>query len=188
MSSLEQDVAQFLDINKINALSPYVVTYDKDERAFVFVTHDGRNCYVSFSPDEGALPDIGNVYYLLVGVRPNNRFEEDPSIQLTIIAIITVFFTDSNRVLAYFCDAHNQFIDQHPTPYPIQTLRHRLFNFWYIRANADNLYEKLDATIERDGTPNHVAVIYRRDYSHRKTLSKTFSKLVDYLTSDADKE
>ena len=90
MSSKEQDVLT-LDIDKINALSPYAVTYDEDERAFVFVTANGQNCYVSFSPDEGALPEINRVYYLLVGTHPNQCFREDPAIRDAITAIVTVF-------------------------------------------------------------------------------------------------
>lgn len=186
MSSKEQDVLT-LDIDKINALSPYAVTYDEDERAFVFVTANGQNCYVSFSPDEGALPEINRVYYLLVGTHPNQCFREDPAIRDAITAIVTVFFEDRNRVLAYFCDFQNQFENRHPTSYPMQTLRNRLFNFWYIRANRNGLYEKLNATIDRGGSPNHVAVIYCRDYPHKKTLNRNFSKLIDYLTSDTEK-
>lgn len=186
MSLQEQDVLT-LDIDKINTLSPYVVTYDEGERAFVFVTANGQNCYVSFSPDGGVLPNIDQVYYLLVETHPTLSASEDLSIRQTITAILTVFFDNDNRVLAYFCDFQNQFEDRHPTPYPMQTLRDRLFNFWYVKANQDGLYEKLNATINRDGTPNHVAVIYSRNYPHKKVLTRNFSKLIDYLTSDVEK-
>ncbi|MCD7970602.1 MAG: hypothetical protein LUF87_09640 [Alistipes sp.] len=121
-----------LDINRINALSPYYVTYDDGKRAFVFTTDHGINCYVSFSPDEGVLEDIENVYNLLLATYPRKVFKKDHSIEKTIVAIITEFFKDRNRVLGYFCDHSVSFDNRHPTDIPYPDFKMSAFQYMVL--------------------------------------------------------
>jgi hypothetical protein len=176
-----------LDIDQINVLSPYPVIYDDDEGAFIFPANNGLNCSISFSRDEGVLGDVEEVYHLVVTTRPAVVAHTDSGIQQAIIAILSVFFHDNRRIILYQCDHRNTFEGRHETPFPYQTLRARRFNIWYVQANRDGQYEKLDAEIDRGGTPNHISVICRSDCPGRKKLLKEFDRLVTYLTSDDEK-
>jgi hypothetical protein len=176
-----------LDLGQINAISYYSVIYDEDEEAFVFAADNGLNCFVSFSRDEGALENLDEVYHLVVTTKPAIAAPQDDGIQQTVCAILAIFFHDNRRVILYQCDHRNTFEDRHETSFPYQTLRHRRFNWWYIRANRGNQYMKLNVDIDRGDGPIHVSVICRSDCPERKKLRKDFDRLRAYLSSDEEK-
>jgi hypothetical protein len=186
MSLITRNDRPILDIGRINVLSPYPVIYDEDEGAFVFATGNGLNCFVSFSRDEGVL-DVEEVYHIVVATRPPVSVPTDPGIRQAVNAILSVFFHDNRRIIAYYCDHNNTFDGRHKTTIPYQTLRSRLFNMWYVQANRDNKYDKLDAEIDRGDGINHISVIFCRDCPGQKKIRRNFDRLTTYLTSDEEK-
>jgi hypothetical protein len=187
MSLTTRNNTPILDINSANAVSPYLISYDESDTAYIFPTDRDINCHVFFIPDYRTFVNADNVYNIQILTRPPVSVKGDANVQKTICAILSAFFQDNTKIVAYICDDQDTFEDRHKPQFPYQTIRNRLFDIWFTQANKDGLYEKMQATFDRNGEPIHIAVICRCDCPTREKLRKEFDLFVENLTADVEK-
>lgn len=114
-----------LDTNRINAKTPYEVTYDVVTDLYKFVSAYDVSFSVAF--DENDLLESGESYQFALTNYEGRKSPRDLKVRETVLAIVEEFFRVNDAALLYICETGDG----------MQKMRHRLFHFWFS-AYAEN--------------------------------------------------
>ena len=150
-----------LDIERINAVSPYEVSYDKYD-CIRFVTDYNVEYLVEFDDDP-------NPYYTAYLFNLTNVHHKtspgDKKIPLTIISIIEEFFRQNPDILLYMCSTEG---DQ-------QAQRARLFLRWFNGAQQREKYVIRAMEVRgEDGRDEYIAMIVQRSNPNLENIIKRY--------------
>lgn len=160
-----------LDLDRINKNSPYSVISTNDSSCYKFVTDYNINYAVSFLEDELLLNCES--YQFIIANTNNKKSPRDPKLRLSIMAIIHEFFESTKAALLYICETGDS----------RQSMRNRLFEFWFNSSPRKSEFIFISANIEdAEGVQNYVAIISRLDNPQLKEVVSEFTeKLCNYL-------
>lgn len=160
-----------LNIERINANSPYNVCYGADVDAVKFTTDFGVDYNVSFLKDD--FLQTTDSYQLIITNVNNKKSPRDAKLRQTILAIIYEFFESLTPALFYFCDT---FDDK-------QSQRNRLFAYWFNSSPRIKDYISMRATIpEEDGVMNFTAIIVRIDNPRLESILAEYTETIKLLS------
>lgn len=112
-----------LPLNQINAQSPYEVSYAPNGD-FVFATHLGIHYLISFEMEQ---PVGGcDTFQVVIQKVDHQRSPHDAKVEMAILAILDVFFSEHLNVLLYMCDDSDG----------REANRNRLFLAWFKKHAA----------------------------------------------------
>ena len=158
-----------LSLDKINAKSPYMVTYAPNND-FVFATNLGIHYLISFESE----PSLGgcDTYQFVIQKLENNHTPYDPKVEQTILTILQEFFEEHLDVLLYMCDDSDG----------REANRNRLFLNWFQK-NADPgrfTIRTAHATIENKGF--YAAIIVENRNPLLESIIEDFENTAKALT------
>lgn len=157
-----------LDLNRINAASPYVLTPNRRPLFYDFITDYGIDYNAGFAPSN-LLPAIEAYEFVLTN--PGNRKSpRDPKLRQTILTLIYEFFRTRNAVMLYLCETGDN----------RQRLRSRLFESWYRSSGYQTTFALLTAQLpDEDGIQNFVALLVRPDHPQFALIAQEFSDTIE---------
>lgn len=156
-----------LDLQRVNACSPYVLQESSRPLLYEFITDYGIDYTIGF-----ALSDLlpGVECYEFVIINSNNRKSlRDYKLRETVYALIYEFFSQPDAVMIYLCDTSDG----------KQEVRQRLFASWFYSADRKYSFNYLSSTITDDeGVENIVALLFRIDHPRAVRISGEFARAV----------
>ncbi len=160
-----------LDLKRINSHSPYHVTASRDKHSFRFVTDFGVDYSISFLEDELLTSD--DTYQFIIANTNDKKSPRDSKLRKAIISIIYEFFEASNTTLLYICETGDS----------KQSMRNRLFEFWFKSSERKSEFAFLSADIrDADGILNYAAIISRLDNPRLGKVISEFLTTVQTLS------
>ena len=162
-----------LDIDKINAKSPYKVTQIPGVNFVSFLTDYGVQYAAGFDKDDTTMP-IAETYQFSIINGNNKKSPRDPKVRETIISIIEDFFVENQEVMLYVCETGDG----------KQSMRNRLFEYWFnhYRKNWNIMFLSSSVTDE-NGIVNYAGIILRNDHPRLKEIVKEFTDAVTLLNN-----
>lgn len=151
-----------LDLDKLNARSPYVVWRQKGELRF---KTDYEIVYSVDFEREYSYTD-SNAFWFNLYNRSAKKSPNDIKLQKTIVCIIEEFFRSNPDILLYICDtADSQ-----------QAVRARLFLRWFNAYNKNTLYVIRTALVIDEGEANYISLIIQRTHPLFNAVIKRFDQ------------
>lgn len=132
-----------LDIEQLNAISPYKIQLSEDKKSLCFDTEYGLHYQVSFQKDESIFGKL-QAYYILFA--PSNRTKHshkyDDRVRIVISLIIKEFIVSTNRAIVYICESRDS----------LQAVRQRLFMKWFnlFKKEHGNLFKISSVSYQSD--------------------------------------
>lgn len=133
----------------------YILEEGRDP-LFYFTTKYSLKYFVSFRKMNFDNDFFENLYSVDFGETNNQKFFNDPEIEVTITAIINDYLlTNPNLILYYVCDS----VDFK------QDFRKKLFDKWYIKTQK-NEFSKVNFLyqIPEENVNYHLGFIFKTDY------------------------
>lgn len=159
-----------LDLDRINSMSPYVVTLRVDNPyVYWFYTDFGVEYEIVIKANDifiasGAYAlDIINVWH-----QPSPG---DPKFRQTLTAIVEEFFRQNNDVMLYVTETKDS----------KQASRNRLFVRWFNTYEHRDQYVIKTAEGKMDGQMNFMAIILRKDNPRLQQVFEEFDETVEFL-------
>ena len=88
--------------------------------------------------------------------------------------IVEEFFQKNQSTLLYICDSSDG----------KQSMRSRLFNYWFEGYNEKDKYERLSSNVvDAEGTPTYVSVIFRKDNPDAEMIKDEFTQTTLLLST-----
>ena len=141
-----------LNIERVNADSPYRLTLSDRSLFYEFNTDYGVDYTVGFMPSD--LLSGAEVYEFVITNSNKQKSPRDPKLRQTILALVVEFFRCSESVMLYICETSDN----------RQQSRYRLFESWFHSYLHKKAFASLSAIVPDDeGVMNYVAVILRLD-------------------------
>lgn len=141
-----------IDVGRINAMSPYVVTETEKGVTYKFMTDSGVSFSVSFLPDE--LLSCCPSYQFIIANTNHKPSPRDPKLSQTVMAIIYEFFNRSDVAMLYFCETGDG----------KQGMRQRLFDYWFSSSPRNSSFTCISGMVcDEEGVMNYVALVSRLD-------------------------
>lgn len=160
-----------LDLDRINKNSPYFVISTNDSSCYKFVTNYNINYAVSFLEDELLLNCES--YQFIIANTNNKKSPRDPKLRQSIMAIIHEFFESTKAALLYICETGDS----------RQSMRNRLFEFWFNSSPRKSEFIFISANIEdAEGVQNYVAIISRLDNPQLKDVVSEFTETMQLFS------
>jgi hypothetical protein len=161
---------QATSLEAINAMSPYFVSYDEGNKAYLFVSDFGVNITLSFEPDD--LITTGESYQLVLVNVNNKKSPRDEKLKQTVYAIISQFMEEHQSALLYICETNDG----------KQRSRGRLFKTWINAYDYIKNYLYLSTSItDLEGVDNAAAMIIRKDNPNVVAMVTEFAEVTDLL-------
>lgn len=161
-----------LSIQDINGKAPYKVSPTGDEAFVVFATEHDVQYLVGFEYDDTSLSF--EAYQLVIINTNNKKSPRDMKVKGTIVAIVESFFQDNKNVLLYICETGDR----------KQTMRSRLFEYWFSSYINKDMFVMVSGTVKDDeGIVNHTAIIVRTDNPQMPQIVADFSKTISLLNN-----
>ena len=161
-----------LDVNNINAKTPYKVTFDATTRLYKFVSAFDVSFSVAFENNE--LLESGESYQFALTNYEGKKSPRDLKVRETILAIIEEFFQKNEAALLYICETGDN----------MQKMRHRLFHFWFSIYAENNEYLFLPQVVyDEEDNENYAALIIRRDNPSFNDLVTEFTNTITLLNN-----
>jgi hypothetical protein len=168
---------QVASLEAINAMAPYSVSYDEDNKAYLFVSDFGVKITISFEPDD--LITTGESYQLVLVNVNNKKSPRDEKVKQTIYAITSQFMEEHQSALLYICETNDG----------KQRSRGRLFRYWTSEFDNIKKYLYLYTTItDLEGVDNAAAIIIRKDNPKLVAMVTEFAEVTDLLRSKPENE
>lgn len=159
-----------LDLQRVNAEAPYKVMPTVREGYFRFTTDFGVDYIIGFCQEE--LLDYEETYQFAIINANLQKSPRDRKLRDTVVAFVYEFFAQSDRVMLYFCETGDE----------RQSLRSRLFEWWFKSSHRSEVFFSESATIpDEDGTLNYVTYITRQDNPNLVRISNEFAMTVQVL-------
>jgi hypothetical protein len=160
-----------LSLERINTNSPYQVSASDLENRFTFQTGYGVIYSVQFLDDDL----LSYESYEFVIVNANNRKSpSDKKLKDTVIAILREFFTVNNSTILYICETGDK----------KQSMRARLFDYWFSSAHISEQITHLSTTIiDTEGVQNYAAIFLRNDNPNFKNIVAEFTDTIETFSN-----
>ena len=159
-----------LDIEHINAQSPYIVEEADEENFFKFFTEHDVHYSVGFMPDDSLMQS--EAYHLIIVNVDNRPSPSDRKVKDTVLAIVAEFFEKNNTTLLYICDTGDG----------KQRLRSRLFERWFSAYSKKVLYTSVTSSVvDEDGIMNYATIIVRNDNPRLVEVIAEFTSMISLL-------
>lgn len=160
-----------LDIELINAHSPYKVRNFARDGFVVFTTEHGVSLMVGFYRTDLITADEAYEFVILNAEhKPSPR---DPKVRETIMAIVDAFFASNNKTVLYLCE----------TADGKQAFRHRLFQDWFVGYEQKGEYVFLSTSItDEEEIRNYATIIARNDNPNLEAVIEEFYATVKLFT------
>jgi len=158
-----------IDWEEVNKNSPYEVEGKKGELCCRFKTKFGIEYFVIFEPTdffsfEAYQFEIANISHI--------KSPRDPFLRDTVLAIVGSFFQSSKNVMIYLCETGDN----------KQSMRERLFRYWYERAPHKTGFSILSThVVDEEGIDNYAAIILRIDNPNIDKILWEFTQTVKML-------
>jgi hypothetical protein len=160
----------------INKRAPYHVNATDANNNIDFVTDYGVQYIVGFDKDDTSLSFV--TYQFFITNANNIKSPRDPKLRKTITAILEVFFQQNNEALLYICETGDG----------KQSMRSRLFEFWYNHYEGRKILMFLEASVvDADGVVNYTALLIRKDHPQLTEIVTEYTNTVKLL-NDKPKE
>lgn len=170
-NDLQRLVMTELNLQDINALSPYHVILGGHVGMYRFVTDYGVEIGIGFLPD--CLLQNSNSFEFVVSNLNNVKSPSDSKVKETILIIIEEFFNANQAALLYICETSDR----------RQAMRGRLFAYWFEGFADKSKYHLRTATLTDDeGIDNYAALIVRMDNPQVRNIIAEFDKAVVLFT------
>lgn len=138
-----------LSLEIINAVVPYHVKESVEEGFYEFFTIHDVHCSIGFVEDDILMKE--DAYQLIIANVNHRASPRDAKVRDTVLAIVDEFFRVNNTTLLYICETGDG----------KQSMRNRLFQYWFASYSHKALFTMLSASIvDADGVVN-----YSIDYS-----------------------
>ncbi len=165
-----------IDVSMINKRAPYHVNATDANNNIDFVTDYGVQYIVGFDKDDTSLSFV--TYQFFITNANNIKSPRDPKLRKTITAILEVFFQQNNEALLYICETGDG----------KQSMRSRLFEFWYNHYEGRKILMFLEASVvDADGVVNYTALLIRKDHPQLTEIVTEYTNTVKLL-NDKPKE
>ena len=103
----------------------------------------------------------------------NKKSPRDPKLRQSIMAIIHEFFESTKAALLYICETGDS----------RQSMRNRLFEFWFNSSPRKSEFIFISANIEdAEGVQNYVAIISRLDNPQLKDVVSEFTETMQLFS------
>ena len=164
-----------LSLSDINGKSPYRVLKGEGCGSFRFFTDSGVQYAVDFIPDD--LITEGESYQLIIANLNNRKSPCDLKVKDSVLIIIDEFFDKNQSTLLYICETGDG----------KQSMRNRLFEYWFNSYNRKMLFTLLTTSIvDEEGEVNFATLIVRNDNPKLPEIVAEFSESVRLLNQKPD--
>ena len=164
-----------LSLSDINGKSPYRVLKGEGCGSFRFFTESRVQYAVDFIPDE-LIPE-GESYQLIIANLNNRKSPCDLKVKDSVLIIIDEFFDKNQSTLLYICETGDG----------KQSMRNRLFEYWFNSYNRKMLFTLLTTSIvDEEGEVNFATLIVRNDNPKLPEIVAEFSESVRLLNQKPD--
>lgn len=157
------------DIESINKVSPYKVSYDGVQ--FVFQTQYGIHYEIRFFEEE----PIGGceTWQFSFAKAEEIAAPEDPYVRFTLFAIIDEFFIKNENVLLYICDTSDS----------REAARNRLFIRWFKQSAEIGRFTIRTASTTIEGQGFYAAIIVENRNPRIIDITSDFDQTAISLTN-----
>lgn len=157
-----------LNIERINAQSPYRLMPNHRPLFYDFITDYGIDYNIGFTPSD-LLP--GSEAYEFIITNPHHRKSpRDPKLRQTILALIYEFFRNRSAIMLYLCETGDN----------RQKHRSRLFESWSRASGHQTTFAYFAAELPDEyGISNYVALILRPDHPRFAAIAQQFSDTIE---------
>ena len=160
-----------LNLERLNTLSLYKVTYSEEYDDYRFVTDGGIVYSVGF--EEDSILQSGESYQFIIINLTNKKSPRDTKLRETVMELIYAFFDSNNSALLYICETGDG----------KQGMRSRLFQYWYETASNKSHYIYITASLtDSDGIINHAALVLRTDNPDAEAITSEFTASIRLLS------
>lgn len=165
-----------LSVEAINAKASYQVVEDARNGIFRFYSDYGVSFAVSFERDE--LMISGESYQFSITNLEDKPSPRDTKVKDTVMAIVEEFFKKNNVALLYICETGDS----------KQSMRSRLFNYWFASYKNHVDYLLIPMTVEeQEGVVNFAAMIIRRDNPNFNNLVSEFVNTINMFNEKPER-
>lgn len=142
---------------------------------FYFITKYDLKYFVSFRKIDFENEYFRNLYFIDFYESNNQRFYNDPNIEITIISIINNYFeANPSIIINYVCDI----VDFK------QDFRKRLFDKWYLNSKKDKFYKvNFQYEIEEESITYHLGFIFNGEVYNEDELIKNVNLQLEEFTN-----
>ena len=159
-----------LVLEAINSKAAYQVELNEQDGFFQFFTDSGVHYSVGFIEDDVLLSK--DSYQLIIANLNNRKSMRDRKVRDTIVAVIDEFFNRNNATL-YICETSDN----------KQSMRSRLFEYWFSTYNRKSQFTTLSSSIaDREGVINYATIILRNDNPDLSEIITEFSESIQALS------
>lgn len=159
---------QPLSVSHINQSAPYEVN-SEDGDSLYFITDSGLLIEVAFAVDDMLIQQVPCYQVSVLNRKTlvqNRKSPRDLKLRDTIVAILQEFFRANTDALLYICETGDG----------KQSMRNRLFDYWYRQAAANSNIVKTDAQIlDAEGQVNYCSLFIRSDSPYCEAAIKEFN-------------
>ena len=165
-----------LELDRINANSPYIVELDFSTGLFKFVSDFGVSFSVAFEKDE--LLQSGESYQFALTNYEGTKSPRDSKVRETVMCIVDEFFHKNQAALLYICETGDG----------LQKMRSRLFScYWFsVYAENDDFLFLPQVVFDEEDNENYAALIIRRDNPLFNDLVSEFTNTITLLNGKPD--
>ena len=149
-----------LDIQRINAMAPYLVTFHETDESYIFVTESGVEYSIGFMPDD--LLQSDESYEFVIANLNGKKSPRDKKVKDTIVATIL-----------YLCSTSDG----------KQLTRGRLFQNWFESYKYSNRFTMVTSTlVDEYGIDNIAALIIRNDNPRLGKVLAEFGETIEMFS------
>lgn len=160
---------ELIDVSKF--ASPYTITYSPSEQSYKFVTDYDVEYAVSFMEDE--ILDVDEVFHFIVSNTKRKASPRDIKVRDTITAILDAFFQQRQSAIIYICETGDG----------KQSMRNRLFHYWFSRYKHSNECMFLSsAVIDEEGVMNYATLVIRNDNPNLTNVLNSYTTTIQLLS------
>ena len=162
---------QLLSLKHINENSSYPVETAGGDGFWQFFTDEEVHYPVGFMEDDILLSR--NSYQLIIGNINNHKSPRDRRGRETSSAIVDELFRSNNSTLIYICETGDS----------RQSMRNRLFEYWFSTYNRKALFTMISSSIvDEEGVVNFATIILRNDNPDLTEIIAEFTESIQLLS------
>lgn len=149
-----------------NSQNPYKVI-EENPLDYSFVSRDGINYHLYFTPISSIYPDLVNTYSFSIEREGTNPHPIDLRIAATVVYILRRFFETVENAMIMVCDSTDG--KQHK--------RRNLFDHWFRYYN-DGTLTTINAEVGEGDYELLLSIYFRKDNPYKQQLIKAFGDLL----------
>ena len=149
-----------------NLLNPFEIN-EVEKFDYTFVSRDGINYRVFFSPLQDYYPELPNTYSFSIEPEDRTPHPFDRRIAMTVVAILERFFQNDENAMIMICDT----LDGK------ERKRRKLFDRWFKMFNNGRLI-KMDAAGSVDQYELFLSIYFTKTNPNKEQLKVAFQELL----------